>query len=162
MKKIAILALCLAVPCLAKTKPLPKAPLPDSVSKAHSIFLENGGGSDTVYDTLYGEMKSWGRFQIAPNPESADLVLEISFGVDKNGTSAVPLYNSYTKQTTYYSQENIDPQVHLSIYDAHTKSPLWSAVDHVKLVRLRKNVDKERSASVTRLVEDLKSRLPTP
>ena len=70
----------------------------------------------------------------------------------------MPVYNSYTKQTTYYSSENIDPQLKLTIVDAKSKAELWSSIDHRKLVRMSHNRDKEIVNSATRLVDELKAR----
>ena len=96
--------------------------------------------------------------RIVGSPEKADLIITLQYYVEKNGTSAVPVTNTYTGQTTYYSYENVDPQLKLSVYDSKTKAELWSAIDHRRLARLKSNREKETVNSAVRLVHELKDR----
>jgi len=159
MKKcILILLLCLPLVAVAKKKEIPQAPLPSQVTQAKTVFLVNAGGSSLAFDDLYAEMKQWGRYEIVGSPEAADLVISLQYWVEKNGSSAVPITNTYTGSTTYYSHENLDPQLRLTIIDPKTKVELWTSIDHRRLARLSSNREKETIKSVSRLVEELKSR----
>jgi hypothetical protein len=144
--------------CQAKTKVVPPAPLPEQVTHAKTVFLVNAGGSNLAFDEFYQDMKAWGKFQIVGNQNDADLIIELRYWTEHNGESTVPVYNSYTKQTTYYSSEDVDPQLQVAIYDAKTKATLWSGIDHRKLAWGSHNRDKEISKSADRLVEDIKAR----
>jgi hypothetical protein len=160
VKRLALYLLILLFPllCQAKTKVIPPAPLPDQVTHAKTVFLVNAGGSDLAFDEFYQDMKAWGKYQIVGNQDQADLILELRYWTEHDGQSAVPVYNSYTKQTTYYSRDNVDPQLQVAIYDAKTKATLWSGIDHRKLARLSHNRDKEIAKSADRLVDDMKAR----
>lgn len=135
------------------------APLPAQVANAKTVFLVNGGGSDTAYDAFYAAMKQWGHYQIVGYRDKADLIITIEYRTDYDGSSLLPIYNGYTKQTTYYTQQIIDPQIIMVVTDARTGDELWSAVEHQKLVRLRRHVANEIGKAADRLVEDLKSRM---
>jgi hypothetical protein len=139
-------------------KDIPPAPLPAIVVSAKKIFLTNGGGSNLAYDTFYSEMKNWGKYEIVGSPENADLIFEISYHVEHNGTRVWSTSNTYDGTTQVHSAQLIDPQLVLTIYDARTKNSLWETVDHRRLARREKNREKETSNSAQRLVDELKSR----
>jgi hypothetical protein len=61
--------------------------------------------------------------------------------------------------TRVYSAHVTDPQLFLTIYDAKSKTSLWSETDHRRLARLEKNREKETVNSAQRLVDDLKTRV---
>jgi len=160
MKNTILLLLLLAGSALAKQrKDIPEAPLPSIIANARRIFLTNGGGSNLAYDAFYSDMKQWGRYEIAGSPDDADLIIELSYHVENEGTRVWSATNSYTGTTQVYSTKDIDPQVSLRIYDAKSKNALWSAVDHRKLARREKNREKETVNSADRLVDQLKARV---
>ncbi len=147
---------------LAKNKKdIPQAPLPTAVVNAHKVFLTNGGGSQLAYDAFYSAMKEWGKYQIVGSPEEADLVIELTYHVDNNGTHVWSASNVSSGTTQVYSSQIVDPQLTLSIYDDRTKSFLWSEVDHRQLARLQKNRDKETINAAQRVVQQLQSRMGT-
>ncbi len=129
---------------------------------AHKIFLSNGGGSDLGYDAFYSEMKKWGRYQVVGSPEDAELIVELSYHVEDLGTRVWSSVNTYNNTTQVHSREMTDPKLILTIYDARTKTSLWSTVDHRRLARMEKNREKEMINSAERLVEELRSRSGTP
>lgn len=154
---VAVLLVTTAL-AFAKTKTPPPAPLPAEVTQAKTVFLSNAGGSSLAFDTFYQDVKTWGKYQIVGSPDSADIIIELRYWTEHDGTRAVPLYNSYTKQTTYYDRELVDPQLQVTIYNSHSKVALWSSIDHTHLARLRSNREKELEKSADRLVEEMKSR----
>jgi hypothetical protein len=139
-------------------KDIPPAPLPAVVVNAKRVFLTNGGGSDLAYDAFYSEMKNWGKYEIVGSPDNADLIVEISYHVEHNGTHVWSTNNSYDGTTQVHSTQLIDPQLVLTIYDAKTKNSLWETIDHRRLARREKNREKETINSAQRLVDELKSR----
>jgi len=161
MRRIGVV-LCLFVSLhavVAKSrKDIPPAPLPSVVVNAKKVFLTNGGGSNLAYDTFYSEMKDWGKYEIVGSPDKADLIVEISYHVDHNGTRVWSTSNTYDGTTQVHSAELIDPQLVLTIYDAKTKNSLWETIDHRRLARREKNREKETINSAQRLVDELKSR----
>ncbi|HEX4067010.1 MAG TPA: hypothetical protein VHZ09_13395 [Acidobacteriaceae bacterium] len=161
MKTLAVLFLALLVPLGAlasKRKLPPPAPLPSQVTQAKTVFLTNGGGSELAFDAFYQAFKQWGKYEIVGSPDKADLVITLQYWVEKNGSRTVPVTNTYTGQTTYYSHENVDPQLKMTVLDAKTKEELWSTIDHRRLARRESNREKETVNSAARLVDELKAR----
>lgn len=157
--------LCLLVSVQAvqakRRKDVPPAPLPSAIVNAKKVFLTNGGGSDLAYDTFYSEMKNWGKYVIVGSPDDADMIVEISYHVDHNGTRVWSTSNTYNGTTQIHSTELVDPQLVLTIYDAKTKNSLWETIDHRRLARRERNREKETINSAQRLVDELKSRSRT-
>jgi hypothetical protein len=143
-------------------KDIPVAPLPTVIVNARKIFLSNGGGSNLAYDAFYSKMKEWGKYQIVGSPEEADLIVELSYRVEDKGTRVWSSTNTYNNTTQVHSRQITDPQVILTIYDAKTKTSLWSETDHRRLARREKNREKETVNSAERLVDDLKTRVAVP
>lgn len=161
MKASAVLVLAFLMPLGAlasKRKLPPPAPLPSQVTQAKTVFLTNGGGSELAFDAFYQAFKQWGKYEIVGSPDKADLVITLQYWVEKNGSRTVPVTNTYTGQTTYYSHENVDPQLKMTVLDAKTKEELWSTIDHRRLARLESNREKETVNSAVRLVDELKAR----
>ena len=157
---IAIALLVSTCPTLiAKSKKdIPPAPLPAIVANARKAFLTNGGGSDLAYDAFYAKMKEWGKYQIVGSPEEADLIIELAYRVEHDGTRVWSSTNTYNGTTQVHSAQIVDPQLLLTIYDAKSKNSLWSTIDHRRLARREKNREKEIINSAERLVEELRER----
>ena len=165
MRKL-VVSLCVLISLNAfaakNRKDVPPAPLPAVVVNAKRIFLTNGGGSNLAYDTLYSEMKQWGKYEIVGSPEEADLIIELAYRVEHGGTRVWSSSNTYDGTTQVHSAQIVDPQLTLTIFDAKTKNSLWSEVDHRRLARREKNREKETINSADRLVQDLKARVSIP
>jgi hypothetical protein len=165
MCKLGVL-LCLFISIYAVAgksgKDIPPAPLPSVVVNAKKVFLTNGGGSDLAYDTFYSEMKKWGKYDVVGSPDDADLIVEISYHVEHNGTRVWSSNNTYNGTTQVHSAQIVDPQLVLTIYDAKTKNSLWETIDHRRLARREKNREKETINSAERLVEELRTRANLP
>lgn len=143
-------------------KDVPEAPLPASIISAKKVFLTNAGGSPLAYDEFYSQMKSWGRFEIVGSPSAADVVIELRYFVEDDGTRVSSFTNTYTGQTQVISRRVVDPQLSVNIYDAKTKDLLWSVTDHRRLARREKNREKETINSADRLVDGMKERIVSP
>lgn len=55
-----------------------KAPLPDKIRHAKTVFLLNEAGDGKAIDALYSAVKSWGKFEIVQDRSKADLVFLFS------------------------------------------------------------------------------------
>ncbi len=160
---VAILFLLAPVTATARArKDVPAAPLPDSIAKAHKVFLTNGGGSELAFDEFYAQMKQWGRFSIVGSPADAEIIIQLQYAVIDKGPRIHSTTDTYTNQTTVHSRELTDPQLTLNIYDSATKSLLWSDTDHRRLARREKNREKETILSADRIVEQLRQRIDLP
>jgi hypothetical protein len=103
-------------------------------------------------------MKQWGKYEIVGSPDEADLIVELAYRVERGGTRVWSSTNTYNNTTQVHSAQIVDPQLVLTIYDAKTKTSLWSETDHRRLARRQKNREKETVNSAQRLVNDLKTR----
>jgi len=139
-------------------KDIPAAPLPEAILNAQTVFLSNGGGSDLAFDAFYAGMKRWGKYRVVGSPSEAGLIVELAYRVEDKGTRVWSSTNSYTGATEVHSRQVTDPQLVLTIYDAKTKNPLWSTIDHRRLALREKNREKEMINSAERLVDELKTR----
>jgi len=74
-------------------------------------------------------MKKWGRYEIAGSPDEAELIVELSYRVVDEGTRVWSSTNTYNNTTQVHSRQVVDPQLVLTIYDAKTKTSLWSETD---------------------------------
>lgn len=163
MKNTILILLLFAGFAFAKhRKDIPQAPLPATIANAKKVFLTNGGGSNLAYDAFYAGMKQWGKYQIVGSPEEADLIIELKYWTEHDGTAVSSYTNTYTGRTSIRSSEIVDPQLKIMIYDAKSKNSLWSAIDHRQLARREKNREKETIKSAERLVDQLKTRVSLP
>jgi len=103
-----------------------------------------------------------GKVRNCCSPDDADLIVEIAYHVEHNGTRVWSTNNTYNGTTQVHSTQIVDPQLVLTIYDAKTKNSLWETIDHRRLARREKNREKETINSAERLVEELKTRISLP
>lgn len=137
------------------------APVPRQLVLAKKVFLVNGGGSDLAYDTVYTEIKAWGRYKFVDNPEEAELVFEVIYAVEGRGTHVWSSTNVVTGATQVHSAQLTDPQIRLTVFDPKSKQALWATVEHPRLARREKNRVKELIKAAHRLVENLRMRVET-
>jgi hypothetical protein len=76
MKIIGLIVLLLiAVPVLAKEK---YAPLPETLMRAHSVFIENKTMDARIGDYVFREIPKWKRFVLVTDRAKADVVFVIT------------------------------------------------------------------------------------
>ena len=176
MKKLPlVLGLLFSATCLpqawAQSKKAGKntvlAPLPAAISQAKKVYLLNGqttsqyltkNGNVLAFDTLYADMKNWGRYELVDSPKAADIVFELQYRPYSQGSSSFGVYNPSSKTVQTYNADSSGADFALVIYDAPSKEALWSVSDACGFARLVANQRKEVVKSIGRLVENLKSR----
>ncbi|HEY1801183.1 MAG TPA: hypothetical protein VGG46_09645 [Terriglobales bacterium] len=140
---IAVLALISTPALFGQTSNLPPAaPAPPEIATAKKIFIANAvsesslypnplvnGGDERCYDQLYVGMKEWGRYELVPGPQDADLVFEIG--------SCTPIFR-------------------LVIMDRATHVVLWSFNETVVSANLAGNREKNFEKAATGLMADIK------
>jgi hypothetical protein len=132
---------------------VPPAPVPPQITTAKTVFVANGGadsnmsnlwkdlgGRDIAYNQFYAGMKTWGRYQLVPSPEQADLVLEIRF--------------------RYALGPSMELQ--LTIMDAKTHFTLWRVAEYVQNAARQATLRKNFATTIAALVNDMKSLTPPP
>lgn len=117
---VVLASLLCAVPFLLNAVP---QPLPDLVTHAHTVFLENETGFNELQYTLLLELSKWGRFDIMDTPEKADLIMRLD---NENHVRLVP-----DGELPASSAANTDSSVpkgytRISLLDPKTKSILWA------------------------------------
>jgi len=141
-------ALCLiiwittSIPMLIAEEPPapPPAPIPSQILAAKKVFISNGG-EDTwldydpkhdptlTYNELYGDMKSWGKYELVSTPADADVVFEIHLLLQERS-----------------------PLLRLLILDPRSHTTLWTLNQIPKVAArdatARKNFDKAMDALV--------------
>ena len=149
-------------------KNIPSAPLPAAVVHARKAFLLNGqtsgqyltkNGNILAFDTLYTDMKRWGKYELVDSPTEADIVVELQYRPYSEGSRSFGVYNPSTRTVQTRSVDQFGADFALVIYEAKSKEQLWSASDEPGAARLVKNQQKEVIKSIDRLVEGLKSRI---
>jgi hypothetical protein len=101
-------------------------PLPDAVTRAHSVFLENETGFNELQYVVVLELSKWQRFDVADSRDKADLVLLLDNG---NHVRVVP-----DGQLPSPSASNDVPgeipkgHTRIALLDPKTNSLLWSDI----------------------------------
>jgi len=178
-KLLLVLGLSCAILCLAQDdsayaqakrtgKNIPPAPLPAMISGAKKVYLLDGqttsqyltkNGNALAFDTLYAEMKSWGRYELVDSPKAAEIVVELQYRPYSHGSSSYGVYNPSNRTVQSYDSDSAGADFAIVIYEAASKEKLWSISDACGFARLAGNQRKEVTKSVGRLVENLKSRM---
>ncbi len=152
---VIILELALAASAQRPKAPAP-APVPAQIGAAQKVFISNAGGEsfetiiqqtvfdggpDRPYNQFYAAMKDWGRYELAPSPADADMIIEVSWALTDTGLQ-LPVLGELRVVL-------IDPKTHVT---------LWTVVEHVRgAVRLGnrdKNFDQAMN-TVMRRFKDL-------
>jgi len=99
--------------------------LPQAVTSAHSVFLQNETGFPDLEYTALLELNKWGRFEVVASQDKADLVLVLTCGTR---VRAIP--DGQFPRTTglnAFTEESV-PAGHtkIALVDPKTGATLWS------------------------------------
>ena len=100
-------------------------PLPDSVVRAHSVFLVNETPfNELQYSTIF-ELNKWGRFDLAESTDKADLIMRLDSG---SHVRAVPEGQFPSTGSTNAIADTEIPKgyTRISLLDPKTNTVLWS------------------------------------
>jgi hypothetical protein len=100
-------------------------PLPQAVTTAHSVFLQNQTGFPELEYTALLEFNKWGRFDIVSSQDKADLVLVLT-----SGTHVRAIPDGQFPRTTglnAFTEESV-PAGHtkIALVDPKTGATLWA------------------------------------
>jgi hypothetical protein len=115
------------------------------------VFLVNSGANE-AFDCFYNDLKQWGRYDLVDSPDAADLVIEIGVHSQNGGTRVWSATNVANGQTQVFSAPIVGRFMTLSVYDAKSKTLLWSISDQTIYANRKKNQDKELLNAEHRLV----------
>jgi hypothetical protein len=115
------LVLCLSP---AQAGAVPKN-LPDAVTRAHIIFLENETDFTELHYTAVLELTKWGRFDLVDSREEADLVMWLDGG---NHVRSLPpgQFPSTTGVNALTDSEIPAGHTRIALLDPKTNAILWS------------------------------------
>jgi len=149
-------------------KDVQPAPLPAKVMNSKTAFVIKGagatahtveGGYDLAFDAFCSEIKSWGRYELLASPESADLLMEVSYAVTEGGTSEYAVFDPNTQLTTMHSVPYFVGKLTLVVYDNPTKKVLWSTSVAPGRALLKRNEEKDMIMAGQELAGNLKQRV---
>ncbi|HEV3036440.1 MAG TPA: hypothetical protein VHA33_01385 [Candidatus Angelobacter sp.] len=134
----------------------------DRLVAAKNLFLKKTTGSEIPYEVINTDFEGWGRYVLVDNPDKADLIMEISAPVDNSGTRISTKVNRETgQQDNGYSSSkefSSDP-IKITVYDAKSKRPLWSASDKPKFAMKQKARENNLVESAERLFSKFHDRV---
>ena len=140
-------------------KNVPDAPVPPLILTATKVFIANGGGDESLFDTpqysggpdrlyneFYAAMKSWRRYELVDSPEEADLVFEIR----------LTLLQPLRAQPLGYNNPQYDSLFQLAIRDVPTHEILWGLTEHAESAVLQGNRDKNFERALEAILSELR------
>lgn len=140
-------------------KKVSAAPIPSQILTATKVFIANGGGDESLFDTprysggpdrlyneFYAAMKSWGRYELVDAPERADLVFEIRLTLVQPLRSE-PLGNN---------NPGYDSLFRVAIREAQTHETLWGLTEHAQTAILQGNRDKNFEQALGGILSELR------
>jgi len=146
-----------ATPAPIQQAPPPTAPGPSSVpaqiASSHNIFLSNLGAdtnfpidATSVYNAIYSDLQTWGRYQLVGSPEQADLIFQLK---------DLSTYTTYTGNhgSTYTINS---PSFQLTIVDAQSNVTLWTISSPIYLAGSKGTLARWVAISETNLVSRIK------
>jgi hypothetical protein len=142
-----------------QSKQAPPAPIPPLILTAKKVFIANGGGDESLFDSpqysggpdrlyneFYAAVKSWGRYELVGAPEDADLVFEIH----------LTLMQPWRPKPLAENNPAYDSLFHLAIRDVKTHETLWGLTEHAQVAILQGNRDKNFEQALAGIVAELR------
>jgi hypothetical protein len=120
----------------AKTTPLAVSRA-QRLGAAKSAFIRKVEGSDIPVNVITNSMEGWGRYALVNSADKADLLIEISSpeeqpsSITVKGSHINPL-TGYPDQSTTTTRNISSMPIKLTVFDAKSKLPLWTAVEQPK------------------------------
>lgn len=123
--------------------PAPQKTVPLALSRARrlgaakSVFIKKVEGSSIPVNVITDSLQGWGRYTLVSAPDKADLLIEITSpeeqpaSVTINGSHTNPL-TGYPESSTSTSRNVSNVPIKMTVFDAKTKLPLWSATEQPK------------------------------
>jgi hypothetical protein len=153
-----------------EAKPAPAAAPPaatrDRLASAKNIFLKSAGGSEIPYNVINSGFEGWGRYVLVDTAEKADIIMEISAPPEDSGSRVSVKTSAETGQQEkgYSSSTEISSEpIKVTVYDAKSKRPLWTATDKPKFAMKQKARENNLVEAAQRLFSKFHDRIePAP
>ena len=136
--------------------PLPPAPLPSQLLAGKKVFISNVPGALFLsprnaeddpyrpYNQFYASLKSWGYYELVPDPADADLIFEI------NLADRPTLGNAMVQSSVRLAY------LDLTVRDPKTQAVLWWFAERVQGANRPATGEKNYNEAMTNLVNDVK------
>jgi hypothetical protein len=137
LASLAISLTCAGLSGAQKSTPVPSAPVPAQILSAKKVFIANGGGDESRFESpqytggpdrlcneFYAAMKSWGRYELVSSPAQADLIFEISLTLIQVTRAEGALKGN---------EPAYDSLFRLTIRDLQTHTTLWGLTEHAQV-----------------------------
>jgi hypothetical protein len=123
--------------------PAPHKTVPLALSRAQrlgaakSVFIKKVEGSTIPVNVITDSLQGWGRYTLVSAADKADLLIEITSpeeqpsSVTINGSHTNPL-TRYPDTSTSTSRNISNVPIKMTVFDAKTKLPLWTATEQPK------------------------------
>lgn len=164
--KAAVLCFGLAMPLLSgpisatqQKKPTHPAPIPTQILTAKKVFIANGGGDESRYESalysggpdrpyneFYAAMKAWGRYELVAAPGEADLVFEIRLTI---------FQLQHIRVLADSDNPAYDSQFRFVIRDAKTHETLWGLTEHAQVAALQSSRDRNFEQAMAAVVAEV-------
>ena len=137
------------------------------LAAAKTAFLKRAGsGSNIPYDLVSESLDGWRRFTLVNELEKADVIIEVFCSEDNDVAAATTVRTSpqtgRPERSASTSKQFAAPEVRLTIYDAKTNLPLWTATEHPRYALKKKDIENHEVEAAQRLVTRLHDQLEPP
>lgn len=157
----AVFSLAQAQPESADAKPTPISPSA-RLAAAKTAYLRNAGGSEIPYNVIEAGLEGWGRFTLVDSPREADVIVEIESPEEDSGATVSSSADARGHSSASSSRDISVSIIKLTVYDARTHLPLWTANERPKGGFKEKTRDDNLVKSAERLVSRFRDRLEPP
>jgi hypothetical protein len=125
---------------------------------AKTAFLKNAGGSSVPFDVVSDSIQGWGRYQIVPSADQADITIEVTSPNDGNGVSvststSTDPHTGMPRDSTTTTRELTVARITMTVYDSKSRMALFSASEQPKKAMR----DKARKDNIVEAAEHLVS-----
>jgi hypothetical protein len=111
---------------------------------AKAAFIKQVEGSEIPANVITSSLEGWGRYTLVSAPDKADILIEITSPEEKG--SSVTIKGAHTNPLTGYPDESTtttrnisSAPIKMTVFDARTKLPLWSATEQPKRAMKQKS-----------------------
>jgi hypothetical protein len=124
-----------------KPSAAPIAPAARLAAAKTALLRKTGSGSNIAHEVVSSTLEGWGRFALVNELDKADVIVEV-YSVEESGggVSAGPGHGGGGRSA---GSQVIAAVIKLTVYDAKTRVPLWTATEHPK--GAMKKVDRENN-----------------
>ncbi|MGZ4788765.1 MAG: hypothetical protein ACXVZX_09610 [Terriglobales bacterium] len=162
MNRLIIAFLLLTSICFGQEpKPTPTFISPSArLAAAKTAYVKNVGESEVPYNVIEGGLEGWPHFMLVGSPDKADVVIEIATVEDETGVNVSSDSGGKKSRVTHDLNVTL---IKLTVYDAKTHLPLWTASERPKGAFKDKNREDNLVQASEKLLAKFRDRMePAP